>query len=73
MKFTIECEMNERWIPQFLGMLQLMETNGILGESEMIEFFSDGEGDYQPKFKWSNDLPNPAESKDKLAPMFDAG
>jgi hypothetical protein len=63
MKFNIECEMKERWIPHFLGMLDLMQYNGAIGHSESIVFFSDGDGDFRPKFKFENNLPEPIEKR----------
>ena len=48
--FTIECTMEERWIPEFLAMLQTMEGWGHLGHSGLIGFFADGDGDFRPEF-----------------------
>jgi hypothetical protein len=74
-KFTISCEMSERWIPQFLGMLKMMQTLGGLGGSRIVKFYSDGDGDYQPKFEWDKDLPKPAQAIDKSNDeyLYDAG
>ena len=49
--FTVQVTIEERWIPYFMTMLQRMEKNGELGRSEYLSFFSDGEGDFKPKFK----------------------
>lgn len=57
MKFTIEVEMKDRWVPQFLGMLRYMELLGGWGGSRMVSFYSDGDGDFRPKFKWDESLP----------------
>ncbi len=57
MKFTIEVEMKDRWIPHFLGMLQYMQLLGAIGGSRTISFYSDGDGDFNPKFEWDNKLP----------------
>ncbi len=59
-EFTIKCKMNERWIPHFLGMLKRMEYLGNLGSSRWVGFYSDGDGDYRPKFEWDKGLPVPA-------------
>lgn len=59
-KFTIECEMKERWIPHFLGMLKTMQQLGNLGSSRNVSIFSDGDGDFRPKFQWKSELPEPA-------------
>ena len=48
--FTIECTMEERWIPEFLAMLHTMEGWGHLGHSGLIGFFADGDGDFHPEF-----------------------
>jgi hypothetical protein len=61
-KFTVECEMNERWIPHFLGMLKYMQQLGSLGSSRNVTFYVDGDGDFHPKFSWPADLPEPAKS-----------
>lgn len=50
-KFTIAVEMNERWIPHFMSMLKYMEHLGNIGTSRNVEIFSDGDGDFRPKFK----------------------
>ena len=50
-KFTIEVEMEERWIDYFMSMLNKMEYLGSLGASRTVSIFSDGDGDFQPKFK----------------------
>jgi len=72
-EFTIKCKMNERWIPQFLGMLKLMERLGGLGGSRLVSFYSDGDGDYRPKFEWDETLSEPASPMDPHHYMFDAG
>lgn len=57
--FTIKCTMKNRWIPHFLGMLKSMENLGRLGGSRWVRFYSDGDGDYRPKFEWDKELPEP--------------
>lgn len=51
-EFTIKVKMKDRWIPHFLGMLKYMQTLGNIGSSRTISFFSDGDGDFRPKFEW---------------------
>jgi len=65
MKFTIEVEMKDRWIPYFLSMLKYMERLGGLGSSRKVTFYADGDGDFRPKFKWSPAL------KDDVKPIED--
>lgn len=77
-KFTIECEMNERWVPHFLGMLKKMQQLGSLGSSREITFYADGDGDFRPKFNWDTTLPEPAKALELEAYpdhgyTFDAG
>ena len=50
-KFTVECEMEERWINQFMSFLNMLESNGSIGHSSSIAFYADGDGDFHPHFK----------------------
>ncbi|MEK3819675.1 hypothetical protein MKY20_11470 [Cytobacillus sp. FSL W8-0315] len=50
-KFVVECQMQERWIPHFMSMLKTMEKLGSVGSSKMVSLYSDGDGDFRPKFK----------------------
>ena len=69
--FSINCIMKKRWIPHFLAMLNYMEQLGNLGGSRIVSLYSDGDGDFHPKFEWlgneyvlslkKEDLPNPKE------------
>ena len=75
MKFTIECEMKDRWVPHFLGMLKYMQQLGGLGSSRKVTLYSDGDGDFRPKFTWSQELPEtakPVEDNDGNR-FYDAG
>ena len=72
--FTIHCTMKRRWAAQFLGMLAKMQRLGGVGASRQITFFSDGDGDFRPKFEAFGDgLPNPAEglTPDNVSPTAD--
>ncbi len=55
--FNIKVTMNKRWIPTFLNMLKYMETLGGLGASRLLAFYSDGDGDFRPKFESEIDFP----------------
>jgi len=57
MKLTIEVDMKDRWVPVFLSMLRKMEYLGNIGASRKISFYSDGDGDFRPKFSWDENLP----------------
>jgi len=59
--FSITCSMKERWISPFLSMLKHMESLGGAGQSRLIGFYADGDGDFQPKFEWQESLPSDAE------------
>lgn len=74
-KFTIDVEMQERWIPHFLGMLRQMEHLGIIGSSNNVALYSDGDGDFRPKFKWNNELPAASFPihESEIGYLFDAG
>lgn len=65
MKFRIECEMEDRWVPHFLAMLKKMEQYGGLGCSREVAIFVDGDGDFRPKFAWRKNL------KDDAKPIKD--
>ena len=65
MKFTIESEMEDRWVPHFMAMLKTMQYLGGVGSSRVVGLYADGDGDFRPKFKFkrpifSQDLPEPA-------------
>jgi hypothetical protein len=60
-EFTIKCKMNPRWIPHFLSMLKYMERLGNIGSSRRVSIFSDGDGDFRPKFEFSEDLNSKAD------------
>jgi hypothetical protein len=68
--FSVDVEMEERWAPQFLGMLREMQRLGDVGSSRMLRFYADGDGDYRPKFSWTSTA-EPAASGDELT--WDAG
>ena len=72
--FTIKVTMRERWIPYFIGMLKQMELNGQMGRSRMIKFYSDGDGDFRPTFKFDIETEPPLITVEDNGDMiFDAG
>ena len=73
--FVIECEMNSRWVPHFLGMLKYMQQLGSMGSSRSVAFYVDGDGDFRPKFKWDESLPSDGKpvKKDGGNNFYDAG
>ena len=65
-KFTIEVQMEERWIPHFMSMLKQMEKLGELGSSKIVCILADGDGDFRPIFKTniSFETKQPLKNKD---------
>lgn len=51
MKITIKCNIPDRWVNDFLSLLYTMQRCGRSGMSRMLGFYSDGDGDFRPKFK----------------------
>lgn len=49
--FNIRCTMNERWVNDFCSMLQWMQNCGNFGHTSIVGFYSDGDGDFRPKFE----------------------
>lgn len=78
-EFTVKCKMKVRWVPYFIGMLKLMQNLGSLGGSRVVSFYSDGDGDYRPKFEFEGGMPKPAPGVWKMDKegdeccFFDAG
>ncbi|MBR6647149.1 MAG: hypothetical protein IKL09_06515 [Clostridia bacterium] len=75
-KFMVECEMEERWKDYFLSFLKTMEFFGQAGHSELLGFYSDGDGDFRPKFNIKDTEYTPKESvvsKKTTVNFFDAG
>lgn len=74
--FNIEVTMNERWIDDFCSMLKYMEHCGNIGSSSIIGFYSDGDGDFRPKFNFDiefNKKEHQQKDVNKLKVFFDAG
>jgi len=80
--FYIHARMEERWIPHFLAFLKQMEINGDIGHSEALAFYSDGDGDFRPQFKFLVDDEIEAKSRavtpkqinpDWKVKLYDAG
>lgn len=54
-KFTIDCEMSERWVNDFCSFLKYLEHNGKIGHSSLVGFYADGDGDFRPTFNIQTD------------------
>ena len=73
-EFTMRVKMQTRWVPYFLGMLQRMQRLGSIGSSREITFFSDGDGDFRPRFEWDLDVQTqPGHEKPNGDAYYDAG
>jgi len=53
---NIKVTMKERWVDDFLSFLRYMETCGNLGHSAVLGFYSDGDGDFRPKFEFDREF-----------------
>jgi|LakMenEpi03Aug12_release.lakeMendotaPanAssembly.Ray.scaffolds.fasta_scaffold1789748_1 hypothetical protein len=77
--FTIECTMKGRWVPHFLSMLNYMQYLGNIGSSRKVALYSDGDGDFRPKFGviglTKDDFPKVVEPREdnKGNRLYDAG
>ena len=74
-RFTIDCEMSERWVNDFCSFLRQLERNGNIGHSSLIGFYADGDGDFRPKFSINVDYTETEGKETSWFPeiMFDAG
>lgn len=74
-RFTVDCEMPERWVNDFCSFLRQLERNGNIGHSSLIGFYADGDGDFRPKFSINVDYTKTEGRGTSLSPevMFDAG
>lgn len=70
--FTVQCTMRKRWAPHFLGMLNKMQWLGSVGSSRRVVFFSDGDGDFRPRFQFPDNI-EIAEGTEKEGLFYDAG
>lgn len=77
--FNIKVTMKERWVNDFCSMLKWMEKCGNVGHSSIVGFYSDGDGDFRPKFEIDREfkINNGYRRKDKELPnievLYDAG
>jgi hypothetical protein len=74
-KFTIEVEMEEAWVNDFCSMLSQMEYLGNIGSSRTVGIYSDGDGNFRPKFNFNIDFEKvePARNKNIETIQYDAG
>lgn len=55
-EFNIKVTMDERWVDDFCSMLYWMQRCGKSGHSSIVGFYSDGDGDFRPKFEIDRDF-----------------
>lgn len=77
-EFTITVKMEERWINHFYSLLKNMENLGNIGSSRLLGFYSDGDGDFRPKFKFMGAEfleiePKAKKTCSRLEYIYDAG
>ena len=74
-KFTIECEVPERWVNDFCSFLEHLEHCGSVGHSALVGFYADGDGDFRPKFRINTEYEKTSGQASHWTPelMFDAG
>lgn len=75
---TIKMTCRRRWVPDFLSMLEHMQYLGNIGSSREVAIYSDGDGDFRPKFDFLDfDGDFEAVKPRRVSPngdvMFDAG
>lgn len=51
-EINIKATIDERWMNDFCSMLNFMQCCGELGSSSIVAFYSDGDGDFRPKFEF---------------------
>lgn len=76
--FNIQVTMEERWVDYFCSFLKYMESCGNMGHSALVSFYSDGDGDFRPKFDFDieyNKIPGEPRENIYEVPvyMWDAG
>lgn len=75
-EFVVKCKMNKSCANEFLSFLATLSDNGKIGHSELIGFYSDGDGDFRPKFetniKYNRKKPIKSRELDSIN-FFDAG
>jgi hypothetical protein len=74
-EFTIDVKMQSRWVPHFVTMLKYMQFLGDVGSSRHVTLFSDGDGDFRPKFEFSIDPERvePVDGNKSGEHVYDAG
>jgi len=54
MIINIKADIPDRWKDEFISMLKRMQLFGEMGHSGWIGLYSDGDGDFRPKFEVNN-------------------
>jgi hypothetical protein len=76
-EFNIKCKMRKEWVNHFISFLKEMETNGSVGHSELLGFYSDGDGSFNPKFEIKDvedfEMQKPRKSTEMSIRYYDLG
>jgi len=56
MKILIKADIPDRWVDTFLSMLKKLEYLGTIGSSRGVMIYSDGDGDFRPKFEFDTEF-----------------
>lgn len=72
-EFNIKVTMEDRWIPHFLAMLNYMQYLGCIGSSRVVGLYSDGDGDFHPKFEFDKSLLKDVNPRNNDNRYYDAG
>jgi len=72
-KFTINVEMEERWVVHFMSMLAEMESLGNMGSSTIVGMYADGDGDFRPKFETDIECERKEPKDGQFGRIYDAG
>jgi hypothetical protein len=74
--FNVTFTMKRRWARQLIGMFTHMQRLGNWGSSRYVTLYVDGDGDFRPRFTFSEigaEPSKPIETKPNGDTIFDAG
>ena len=65
-EIKIKMKLEEECIPTFIAFLEELEYNGNIGHSEIIGIFSDGDGNFRPKFEIKSGIETIIDLREKV-------
>lgn len=74
--FSVNVQMEERWVPFFCSFLKNLEHNSNIGQSYVVGFYADGDGDFRSKFEIGTEFEVQSPHKDGMIlyrNLYDAG